>query len=354
MYPELEINLDGILHNALCMKKICEEQGIHLSVVTKGLVSDHRIVKLLADSGIAAVCESRIQNFIDYQDIDVEKWLIREPMLCEIESVVRYADVSLNSELKTLQAINLEAEKQNKVHKVILMYELGDLREGCDEEELCFLAQKCLDMKHIHLYGIGANLSCYGSILPDSNNMKELAGVAERLEEKLGIKLEIVTGGNSTSFEMLKDGLLPKKINSLRMGESVLFANVPCYEKPIDGFVKKNFVLNAQIIEIKEKPSVPRGTMAQTNTFGGEPLVFEDRGIRKRAIVGIGKQDIAISGLAPRDENMIILDGSSDYVLLDITDCEKDYEIGDIVSFDVNYLVMLGAMHSKYVHRTYK
>ncbi len=354
MYPKLEINLNGIIHNALKMQKICSDNGVRLSVVTKCLVSDKKVVQALSDNGIESICESRIENFIDYKDIPVEKWLIREPMLCETENVVKYSDVSLNSEKATLIELNKEAEKQNKIHKVILMYELGDLREGADQDELEKLVALCLELKSLSLYGIGVNLSCYGSIMPDENNMQELSSVAKSIEEKFGIELPVVSGGNSTSFEMLKAGLLPDNITSLRMGEAVFLGNVPCIEKPIEGFFRDNFVLKAQIVELKKKPSVPRGTVGLSNSFGEAPIDFEDKGIRKRAIIALGKQDINVNGLVPVDKDIKILDGSSDYVILDLTDSKKNYSVGDELVFNVNYSVLLGAMSSRYIHKEYK
>ncbi|MBQ6992283.1 MAG: alanine racemase [Clostridia bacterium] len=307
MYPKLEIDLNGIIKNAKAMKKICEDNNVKLSLVTKCLVSDKRIVEELVNNGIETICESRIQNFIDYKDIDVEKWLIREPMLSEISDVVKYSDVSLNSELKTILELNSEAKKQNKIHKIILMYELGDLREGSDSKEIEELVEATLKLENIELYGIGSNLSCYASIMPSKENMKELSDLAITLEEKFNIKFKVVTGGNSTSFEMLKNGELPKNINNVRIGEAVFLGNIPCIEKPIKEFSRNNFTLKGQIVELKQKPSIPRGTPGLYNSFG-EPPVFIDKGIRKRALIAIGKQDITTKGLIPLDNKIEILD----------------------------------------------
>ena len=354
MYPEIEIRVDNIIHNAKLMKSIFEEKGKRLSLVTKVLVCDKFLVKKLCESGIDAICEAHIANLREYHNIKAEKWLIREPMPSQASDVVRYSDVSLNSEKETLIALDTEAEKQNKIHKVILMYELGDLREGAGKEELKELAKPCIELENLCLYGIGVNLSCYGTVMPDSDNMQELSYVAKELEESLGIKLDVVSGGNSTSFEMLKDGSLPENINNLRMGEAVFFGNMPCVEKPIEGFYRDNFILRAEIVEIKDKPSVPRGNRGLTDALGGKPPEFEDKGIRKRALIGIGKQDVAPEGLTPLDMGIAILGGSSDYTILDITDSKENYRVGGIVEFNTSYGALLRLMSSKYVNRVYK
>ena len=56
--------------------------------------------------------------------------LIRIPMISEAEDVVRYTDISLNSEIKVAKALSKEAIKMGKIHEIILMVDVGDLREG--------------------------------------------------------------------------------------------------------------------------------------------------------------------------------------------------------------------------------
>lgn len=349
MYPNVEIHLDKIVENAVKMKRWCTEQGIKLSVVTKLLANRPDIVETLVNNGIDSLCDSRIQNIINYSHLNVEKWLIREPMISEIENVIKYADVSVNSELKTISALDKEAKKQNKTHKIVLMYELGDLREGCDRDEIFRLVESTLKLKNLKLYGIGVNLCCYGGVVPTFENMTELSQLAMDIEEHFNIKLEIVSGGNSGNLKLLQNNKIPKKINSLRMGEAVFMGNIPCYEIPLDGFNRNNFILNAQIVEIHKKPSVPRGTR-YTNSFGEVPKI-KDKGIRIRALVAFGKQDATFSGLEPVNSNIDILGGSSDYIILDVTDSENSYKVGDIVSFNMNYGSTLNVMTSDYVEK---
>ena len=58
-------------------------------------------------------------------------------MCCETENVITYADVSVNSEYDTILRLNHYAQIHDKPHKVILMADLGDIREGfTDYQEL--------------------------------------------------------------------------------------------------------------------------------------------------------------------------------------------------------------------------
>ncbi len=340
MFPCIEIRPDGILHNLKIMKQRCAEKGMTLSVVTKMLVGYEPLVRyLVEEGGVRAICDSRVENFMEFVDIKAEKWLIRSPMLSQVKDVVKFTDVSLNSELEVLQALNDEAKMQNKRHKVILMYECGDLRDGCYTDELMFLAGEVLKMSNLELYGVGTNLSCVNEVLPNEKNMALFENAVGAVQEKYKIKLPIVSGGASSSIKMLFDGKLPCVINNMRMGESIFLGNIPVYDVPFDAAREDNFILKAEIIELKEKPGVP-----ETLPQGCEKLM-------KRAIVAVGKQDIYLPGLHCADKRIKIVGGSSDHVVLDITDCGNDYKIGSVVDFKMTYNCLLNAMTSKYVEK---
>ena len=351
MYPKIEINLNNLIENAKKVKSICEENNVKYTLITKLLAGDKKIVKELVNNGVESIGDSRLKNIEEYKDLNVEKWLIRSPMLSEVHDAVALADVSLNSEIEVIKQLNKEAAEQGKKHKVILMYELGDLREGCLKDELDQVLKQALELENIEVYGIGVNLSCYGEIIPTEKNMNELVKVAEELEEKYNMKFKVISGGNSSSYKMLKEGKLPQRINNLRLGEAVYLGNVPCFEEPIDELNKDCFTLKAEIIELKEKPSIPWGEHGISNSFG-EQVTFEDKGIRKRAIIALGKQDIRIECIKPIDKDINILNGSSDHIIIDVTDSKKEYHVGDIIEFRLQYAGVLTALTSKYVERS--
>lgn len=340
MYPCIEIRPDGILHNIKILKNKCAENGMSLAIVTKMLVGYEPLVRFLVEeSGIAAICDSRVENFMEFVDIKAEKWLIRSPMISQVSDVVKFTDVSLNSEIDVVQALNREAKKQNKRHKVILMYECGDLRDGCYKDELIMLAREILKMTNIELYGIGTNLSCVNEVLPSQKNMELFEQAVCAVQDKFGVKLPIVSGGASSSLKMLFEGKLPAVINNMRMGESVFLGNIPVYDVPFDGAKEDNFILKAEIIELKEKAGIP------------DKLPSECEKLMKRAIVAIGKQDIYLPGLECLDDRIKIVGGSSDHVVLDVSTCGNDYRVGSIIRFRMTYNCLLNAMTSKYVEK---
>jgi predicted amino acid racemase len=231
------------------------------------------------------------------------------------------------------------------------MYELGDLREGANKQEIDMLVGQCLQLEYIDLYGVGANLGCYGAIMPSAENMKELADLGAYLEDKYDIRLHI-SGGSSTAYEMLAAHTLPSRINNLRIGEAIFLGQIPCVQKEIAGFNVNNFLLKAQIVEIKEKPSMPRGVVG-VDSFGKAPVI-RDKGIRKRALLAVGKQDVGMENIFPTDDTLELLGGSSDYTIVDITDSKTAYMVGDIISFTLNYAGLLQLMTSKYVEKDIK
>lgn len=340
MYPCVEIKLSGILHNLNILKTACNSRGISLALVTKVLGGNLSLVQEIVKQGqIDTICDSRVQNLKAFKDLPVEKWLIRSPMICQADDVVQYADVSLNSELSVLQALDLAAYNHRKTHKVILMYEGGDLREGCYYDELSQLITECDRLSNIEVLGIGINLSCLNDTVPNEHNMSDFISAVDCLEAHHGKKFPVISGGASSSAHMLFTQGLPQRINNLRMGEAVFLGNIPVYDQPFPGAKEDNFILKAQIIELKKKPSSPNHTPDS------------DTDLMYRAIVALGKQDIYLPGLSCVDDRIRMIGGSSDHVILDVTGCCDDYAVGSIVEFKMNYNCLLNAMTSNYIEK---
>lgn len=75
------------------------------------------------------------------------------------------------------KASDQEAAKQGKTHKVVLMIDLGDLREGIffkDEDIIMSTVEEILKLKNIKLHGVGVNLTCYGAVIPKQDNLQRL------------------------------------------------------------------------------------------------------------------------------------------------------------------------------------
>lgn len=352
MYPLLSIDLSKLKHNLDALNEMCHARGISTAIVTKVFCADPRIVDVINASSAEFIADSRVEN-LESIKTDREKMLLRISMPCEVERVVRCADISLQSEISTIRLLGAAAKKAQRLHKVVIMIDLGDLREGIffeNRDEIFDTVKAVMDESNLVPFGIGTNLTCYGGILPDENNLGELVKISREIRGRFGIELPFVSGGNSSSLTMLLSDRIPSGINNLRLGESFTLSNDTSTGLPVSGLYDDAFVLKAQIVELKRKPSKPMGTSGM-NAFG-ETVSFEDKGEMLRAILAIGRQDVDADGLRPLDEKIDIIGASSDHLIVDLTK-SSGYNVGDVLDFIPAYGALLRLCTSKYVKREY-
>lgn len=345
-YPRVEINLGYLEENVRAIVDRCAAYGIEIAGVIKGTTGFPECARQFVKGGATMVASSRLEQIDDCRQagIDLPYMMLRVPMLSEIPEVIRLTDISLNSEIEVLEALNKEAVNKGRIHQVILMADLGDLREGFwDKDEMVDVAVKVEnEMNGLKLVGVGTNLGCYGSIEATADKLDELVGLAEIIENRIGRKLKYISGGATTSLPRVFDGDMPKRINLLRCGEGILLARDLdiFYGYDLSFMHQDVFTLKAEVIEVKDKPSHPVGKIS-IDAFGHKPE-YVDRGIRRRALLGIGKVDYgSIDEIFPRDKGVEIIGASSDHTILDVEDAERNFKIGDIVSFTINYASMV-------------
>ncbi|MGI6730342.1 MAG: alanine/ornithine racemase family PLP-dependent enzyme [Anaerovoracaceae bacterium] len=359
-YPMVEVDLKKLRHNIDKIVDMCKEQGIDVAGVFKGFNGLPPGIKTFEESECTYIGSSRLDQIEAAIKSGIRAkpyMLIRVPMMSEVKDVIRLTDISLNSEVAILRALNEEARAQAKVHKVILMVDLGDLREGFwDKGELLEAALMVEnDMANLELAGIGTNLGCYGSVVTTVEKMEELIRDGENIEEAIGRKLEIFSGGTTLSLPLVMNKTMPARINNLRIGEGIILAKDL---KDLLGYdmsflYQDIFTLKAEVIEVKNKPSHPVGELA-FDAFGNV-RTYEDRGIRKRALLGLGKVDFAFpEQLYPRDVGVEILGASSDHLIIDIQDSKRSFQVGDIMEFDLCYATLVYVTNTPGVRIVYK
>lgn len=351
-YPCIEVKLSKVTHNAKEVLSMCNEKGIDVIGVTKVFCAEEPIIKAMLRGGIRQVGDSRVQNLKKISDMKCKKMLLRISMESEAKDVVKYSDVSLNSELDTIKALSKAARGLNKFHNIILMVDIGDLREGVLVEDVIPIVGEIFKLDNINLIGLGTNVTCYGGILPDKDNLGKLIKLKKDIKKIFNINLPIISGGNSSSLYMVMENTIPEEINQLRIGEGIVLGRETSFGKRIPNCYDDAFILKGEIVEIKNKPTVPIGKIGM-DAFGKTPH-FEDKGIRRRAIIALGRQDIKVDGLIPLDKNITIFGASSDHLILDVTDSEKPLKVGDIVEFKMDYGCLLAAMTSQYVKKYYQ
>jgi predicted amino acid racemase len=344
--PRLKIDLGKIHHNAVTLVHRLSVRGISVTGVTKAALGSPALAKTLLRAGVNAIGDSRIKNLqrMRCSEVRASMVLLRSPMCSQVKEVVAYADVSYNTELEVIRRLSSAAKEAGRMHGVVLMVELGDLREGIMPDDLLMTARETLRFPNISLRGIGTNLACRSGVIPDAGNMAELSALAGSVESSLGRTLDIVSGGNSANLNWALGDSKVGRINNLRLGESILLGCEPLYRKPIEGLSTDAFTLFAEVIESKAKPSSPRGEMAQT-AFGKKPHEA-DRGEIRQTIVALGRQDTDPDGLLPPQGHRI-LGASSDHLILDSG--QTMYAPGEEISFQLNYSALMRSMTSPFV-----
>ena len=144
---------------------------------------------------------------------------------------------------------------------------------------------------------------------------------------------------------------MPKGINNLRVGDCAVTGNEYNYDYDYEDMYQDVMTFQAEIVEIKRKPSIPIGEQGM-DAFGQVP-VYEDRGVTKRALLACGRQDTDHTQLKPHDDKIIVLGSSSDHLLVDIEGSAEKYNVGDILSFRMGYSAILRANTSAYVRKVY-
>ena len=357
-YPKLVIDLHKLRTNIEKIQNMCRSQGVEIAGVIKGCTGLLPCAEQFERAGCAFIASSRLEQLEPLREAGIQAplMMVRIPMLSEVEDVVRICDYSLNSEVEVLKALNVQARLQDREHNVILMADCGDLREGFwDKDEMVEVAQMVEnDLRNLHLAGVGVNVGCYGSIVATAEKLQELVDVAERIEEKIGRELEIISGGATSSLMRVIDGDLPPRINMLRVGEGILLAyDLPhLYGYELEGTYEDTFRLRAEVIEVKDKPSHPVGEIGY-DAFGHQ-VQYEDRGIRRRALLGIGKCDYGDPDeLVCCLEGAEVLGASSDHTILDIQDVKQNIKVGDVIEFVVKYSTLVYLTNSNNIEKVY-
>ena len=347
--PYLTIDLDAIEHNARTVVDLCARHGISVTGVTKGVGGHPGVAAAMLRGGVVSIGESHLENIrrLRGAGVNTSFMLLRLPALSDVEEVVEIVDVSLNSEPAVLEGLSKAAERRGRIHDVILMVDLGDLREGIWPSDLLPVVRVVRRLPAIRIAGIGTNLACFGAVAPSTENMQQLAELAREIEDTCGITLDLVSGINSSGLSMIASSRMPPRINHARIGEAILLGCETLHRRPWPECLQDAFRLHAEILELRHKPSLPIGDRCE-DAFGRHPA-FEDHGDVMRALLDIGREDVDIEGLTPIDPGVVIVGGSSDYLIVDVTRASAHLQVGDKIAFAPKYGALLAAMTSEYV-----
>ncbi|GGR64884.1 alanine racemase [Deinococcus seoulensis] len=327
--------------------------GIDWGITTKLLCGNRLFLNEVIRLGRLELLDSRMSNLRVIKELapDAQTVYIKPPSGAVIPDLVRWADVSFNTELSTIRAISEEAVRQGREHLIIIMIEMGDLREGVLRDEIVDFYEQVFRLPNIRIIGIGTNLNCLNGVMPSEDKLIQLGLYRTIIELKNDVKIQWVSAGTTVTIPLLLSGALPAAINHFRIGEALFFGQDLVAEGTFAGMHDDVLELHAQVIELAEKPTVPSGVLGR-NPFG-QTAGTDDGGpdTTHRAILDVGYLDISPQYLSPVDDRLEVVGGSSDMLVLNVGQNEAGLQVGSYVTFRLKYMGALHLMNSPYIDK---
>jgi predicted amino acid racemase len=350
----ITLDIKKLKSNFDYLNTLFKKNKIEWSVVSKLLSGNKRFLTELLKFDIDQICDSRISNLKEIKSINpgIETIYIKPPAKRSISSVVKYADISMNTEIETIKLLSKEAKKQNVTHKIIIMIELGELREGVLGEVLLDFYKNIFKLENILVVGIGTNLNCLYGVLPNQDKLIQLSLYEQLIEAKFNKHIPYVSGGSSVTIPLIFQNLLPKGINHFRVGETMFLGTDIYNNTKFDKMHSDVFTLFCQIIELIEKQVVPTGELG-TNVEG-DSFEFDPSNVGQtsyRAIIDLGLLDVEIDQIELVDKSLKIAGASSDMIVINLNENKKGYKVGDFLEFRLDYMGTLRIMNSKYIEK---
>ncbi len=339
--PRIEVDLAKIRHNTRYLVDRLTSRGISVTAVTKAVCGHPGIAQAMLGGGAVELGESRLRNVerLRQAGITAPIALIRTPMASQADQVVLCCDTSYNTEIEVIARLGAAARRNGSVHNIVLMVEMGDMRDGILPENLQGVAAQVRAMPGVALTGIGANYACLGGAVPDAAGMAGFSALARKTAAACGPCMDTVSGGNSANLPWAL-GPGPKGIiNNLRLGEAILLGVEPVSGQQIDGLHTDAFTLIAEVIEAKVKTAPTAISLAKPGPPAMRPAPDQVQPVR--SIIAIGKQDTDISGLA-LPEGITGLGATSDHMVVQATAARL--HVGGEVKFLMNYSALMRAM----------
>ncbi|WP_242918821.1 alanine racemase [Pontibacter liquoris] len=350
----LKLYHQKLQHNYHFIDNAFQKHDISWGVVSKLLCGNELFLKELLALGVKEIHDSRVTNLkaIKRMAPDVQTVYIKPAPKQSIPDIVRYADVSFQTELDSIRLMSEEAVRQQKLHKIIIMIEMGDLREGVMGDELVGFYEQVFQLPNIAVIGLGANFNCLHGVMPTQDKLIQLSLYAQIIEAKFDKKIPWVSGGTSVTLPLLFTHQLPKGINHFRIGEALFFGLNLFTGQTFEGMYDDVFELETEIIELTEKPMMPSGVLAENPS--GESFQIDASLYGKsshRAILDVGLLDINPKFLLPCDENLSVIGASSDMLVVELGANANNYKVGDVLHFNLRYMGALSILNSRYISK---
>ncbi len=352
----LLVNTAKIVENIKKVDGFLRENGFSWTLVLKVLGGNSGVLESILNRDIVrnlhSVADSRLVNLKLIKDInpDVTTMFIKPTPLDEIEEIVDYADISLSTSIESIMAINRVAAKRGKIHRIIIMIELGELREGILRENTVSFYSKVFELEHVEIIGLGTNLGCMYGVEPTYDKLMQLSLYRELIQAKFKRELPIVSGGSSITLPLVEKRKIPPKMNHFRVGEAVFLGTSPLTNSRFMDLNEDAFTFRGSIIELKKKTLCPEGKLCDGNvghvSKNGSQHCWERH---YRAVVDFGILDVDASALKPLDETVSFVGETSDMSVYDLGSKKNEMKVGDTISFRPDYMGVARLMASRYL-----
>ncbi|MCF8260371.1 MAG: alanine racemase [Melioribacteraceae bacterium] len=353
----LKVYSERILNNIRKLNSYLGSRDAQWSMVTKMLGGNRKVLEsFLHDDSmkqIHSLADSRISNLKTIKSIrpDLVTMYIKPPAPTIAKSIVNYADISTNSSLRTIEALNAAAKAEGKIHRVVVMIEMGELREGVLRENILKFYDRIFNLSNIGVIGIGTNLGCMYGIEPTYDKLIQLNLFKQLIDAKFDQNLELVSAGSSITLPLIPKGKIPKGINHYRIGESVFLGVSPLDNKRFNGLSTTAFEFCAEVLELEKKSNVPDGRLSEASIGHTALDEFEDTEHEEsyRAIVDFGVLDVDVNNLTPKDKDVEFFGTTSDMTVYDLGQKKNLSRVGGQLKFVPNYMAAARLLNSKYV-----
>lgn len=362
---ELVINTEKIIGNIKKITKFLKQHNKEWSLITKVFSGDKEFLKKILRKdvikGIQSVGDSRLSSLKNLKSVnpDMITIYIKPPAEVYSDEVVEYADISLNSSFRTIKSLNNAAKKQKKIHKIIIMIELGELREGVKRDDFLDFYEKVFELSNIEVIGLGSNLGCMYGVEPTYDKLLQLCLYKELIQAKFNKEIALISGGSSITLPLLERQSVPPDMNHFRIGEAAFFGTSPLENKQFKDLYTTAFKFYANIIELEEKEIIPSGNISDASI--GHAADFNDNDFKEtthKAILDFGMLDVSNEEIDPIDESVKFVGITSDLIVVDIgnnkdKDGKKKYSVGDKIQFKPSYMGVARLLNSKFIDKVF-
>jgi len=353
----VRIHIEKIYENIDIIHKLMLANDKEWSLVLKCLGGEREIIDKVLEYPLVHKIHSISSSH--WQELSLAKELhsnlrtivIRPTFLKLSNVIIDNCDISLESSLAAIKALNDSAKNADKNHNIVVMIEMGDLREGIRREGLIPFYNNVFELKNIRIVGIGANIGCMFGDLPTYDKLLHLVLYSQLLEAKYNSKMELVSGGTSITLPLLDTGEVPVGVNHFRIGEAVFLGTSPYDNRRYAGLNTDCFEFESNILELYRKESLPEKKVRLTSK-SKEELNQREYGSYK-ALVDFGNIDVDPRNLISLDKKVRFFGNSSDLSVYDLGENLREYKTGDVLRFTMKYIGLAQLMNSKYIEKTF-